>query len=48
MLPATSHNVAIDDLSDPDSEQFLRTNPRTGATAEIRYCYANMTWIAKP
>ncbi len=48
VLPATSQSVAIDDLSDPDSEQFVRTNPRTGASSEVRYCYANMSWIAKP
>jgi hypothetical protein len=48
VLPASSQNVAIDGLSDPDTDQFVRTDPRSGAKADVRYCYASMSWIAKP
>ncbi|HEX7690395.1 MAG TPA: hypothetical protein VF453_21995 [Burkholderiaceae bacterium] len=46
VLPVSSDTVAIDDISDPDSERFMVVNPATNATVPVHACYENMSWIS--
>jgi len=45
VLPAGASSVAIDGLSDPDSEHFMVTNPHTGGQMAMQSCFVNLSWL---